>query len=92
VLKWGCYDNILLCVIDYKKSTLNQPTQIKDNVDNKIYTYSPILKSKSMYFSSFYYIYSSLPLENNSNTVLVVGGVQWLAKQHIDLIVEALQR
>ncbi|XP_060593703.1 cadherin-like and PC-esterase domain-containing protein 1 [Ruditapes philippinarum] len=37
-------------------------------------------------------IKSSLPLENNSNTVLVVGGVQWLAKQHIDLIVEALQR
>ncbi|XP_045164832.2 cadherin-like and PC-esterase domain-containing protein 1 isoform X2 [Mercenaria mercenaria] len=37
-------------------------------------------------------IKSSLPLQNNSNTVLVVGGVHWLAKQHIDLIIEALQR
>ncbi|KAL4227158.1 Cadherin-like and PC-esterase [Mactra antiquata] len=37
-------------------------------------------------------IKSSLPLENNSNTILVVGGVHWLAKQHIDLITEALAR
>ena len=35
---------------------------------------------------------SSLPLENSSRTVLVIGGVHWLAKQHIDLIIEALQR
>ena len=37
-------------------------------------------------------LFSSMPLSNNSATVLVVGGVQWLARQHIDLIIEALQR
>lgn len=36
-------------------------------------------------------IKSSLPLQNNSNTILVVGGVHWLSQQHIDLIVEALR-
>ncbi|WAR25835.1 CPED1-like protein [Mya arenaria] len=37
-------------------------------------------------------IRSSLPIENSTDTVLVVGGVQWLARQHIDLIIESLQR
>ncbi|XP_071130783.1 cadherin-like and PC-esterase domain-containing protein 1 [Mytilus edulis] len=32
------------------------------------------------------------PLENNSNTVLVVGGVHWLGKQHINVIWKALKR
>jgi hypothetical protein len=32
------------------------------------------------------------PLENNSNTVLIVGGVQWLGKQHINTILSALKR
>ncbi|CAC5388867.1 unnamed protein product [Mytilus coruscus] len=32
------------------------------------------------------------PLENNSNTVLVVGGVHWLGKPHINVIWKALKR
>ncbi|XP_041349337.1 cadherin-like and PC-esterase domain-containing protein 1 [Gigantopelta aegis] len=32
------------------------------------------------------------PLQNNSNTVLVVGGVHWLAKHHIDVVLKALNR
>ncbi|KAL3853639.1 hypothetical protein ACJMK2_017169 [Sinanodonta woodiana] len=37
-------------------------------------------------------IKSSHPLDNNHNTVMVVGGVQWLAKQHLDIIMAALKR
>ncbi|KAK3610558.1 hypothetical protein CHS0354_008994 [Potamilus streckersoni] len=37
-------------------------------------------------------IRSSHPLDNNHNTVMVVGGVQWLAKQHLDIIMAALKR
>ena len=36
--------------------------------------------------------FRALPLENNSNTVIVVGGVHWIAKKHIDIILEALKR
>ncbi len=32
------------------------------------------------------------PLENNHNTVLVVGGVHWLATHHLSVILKALQR
>lgn len=34
----------------------------------------------------------SRPLENNSNTVLVVGGVHWLATQHLHMMLQALRR
>lgn len=37
-------------------------------------------------------IRSTLPVENSSNTVLVVGGVHWLGKQHLTLILNALNR
>lgn len=32
------------------------------------------------------------PLENNSKTVMIVGGVHWLGKQHINTILSALRR
>ncbi|XP_067684798.1 cadherin-like and PC-esterase domain-containing protein 1 [Haliotis asinina] len=32
------------------------------------------------------------PLENSTKTVLVIGGVHWLAKHHIDVVIKALQR
>ena len=32
------------------------------------------------------------PLENNSNTVLVFGGVQWLATQHIHMLLKTLTK
>jgi hypothetical protein len=31
-------------------------------------------------------------LENNHNTVLVVGGVHWLASHHLDVIAAALRK
>ncbi|GAB1602319.1 cadherin-like and PC-esterase domain-containing protein 1 [Argonauta hians] len=34
----------------------------------------------------------NLPLENNTNTVLVIGGVHWLNKHHIDIIKRGLNR
>ncbi|ESO98523.1 hypothetical protein LOTGIDRAFT_174209 [Lottia gigantea] len=34
----------------------------------------------------------SMPLQNNSNTVLVIGGVHWLGKHHIDVVNKALNR
>ncbi|XP_064488708.1 cadherin-like and PC-esterase domain-containing protein 1 [Ornithodoros turicata] len=34
----------------------------------------------------------SKPLQNNSNTILVVGGVHWLATQHLYMLVKALRR
>uniref|UniRef100_T1JPJ4 Cadherin-like beta sandwich domain-containing protein n=1 Tax=Strigamia maritima TaxID=126957 RepID=T1JPJ4_STRMM len=34
----------------------------------------------------------SRPLENNSNTVLIVGGVHWLATQHLHMLLQALRR
>ncbi|XP_072915645.1 cadherin-like and PC-esterase domain-containing protein 1 [Hemitrygon akajei] len=37
-------------------------------------------------------IQRSHPLENNDQTVLVVGGVQWLNKRHLDIIQKVLQR
>ncbi|XP_033745982.1 cadherin-like and PC-esterase domain-containing protein 1 [Pecten maximus] len=37
-------------------------------------------------------IRSTMPLENSSNTVLVVGGVHWLGKHHLSLILQALNR
>ncbi|XP_075751842.1 cadherin-like and PC-esterase domain-containing protein 1 [Rhipicephalus microplus] len=33
----------------------------------------------------------SKPLQNNSNTVLIVGGVHWLATQHLYMLVKALR-
>ncbi|XP_060069203.1 cadherin-like and PC-esterase domain-containing protein 1 [Ylistrum balloti] len=37
-------------------------------------------------------IRSTMPLENSTNTVLVVGGVHWLGKHHLSLILQALNR
>lgn len=34
----------------------------------------------------------SQPLEDGSNTILVVGGVHWLAPQHLKLMEDALMR
>ncbi|XP_029658477.1 cadherin-like and PC-esterase domain-containing protein 1 [Octopus sinensis] len=34
----------------------------------------------------------NLPIENNTNTVLVIGGVHWLNKHHIDIIKRGLKR
>ncbi|XP_070558831.1 cadherin-like and PC-esterase domain-containing protein 1 [Ptychodera flava] len=34
----------------------------------------------------------TLPLENNTNTVLIVGGVHWLATHHLNVIQQSLQR
>ncbi|OWF35067.1 cadherin-like and PC-esterase domain-containing protein 1 [Mizuhopecten yessoensis] len=34
----------------------------------------------------------TMPLENTTNTVLVVGGVHWLGKYHLSLILKALNR
>ncbi|KAK6177415.1 hypothetical protein SNE40_015520 [Patella caerulea] len=34
----------------------------------------------------------SMPLQNNSNTVLVMGGVHWLGKHHINVVRKALNR
>ncbi|KAM7309234.1 cadherin-like and PC-esterase domain-containing protein 1 [Ixodes scapularis] len=33
----------------------------------------------------------SRPLQNNSNTILIVGGVHWLATQHLHMLVKALR-
>ena len=33
-----------------------------------------------------------MPLENNHNTVLVVGGVHWIATHHLNVIKRALER
>ena len=33
-----------------------------------------------------------LPLDNNANTVLVVGGVHWLAPHHLTVLRAALQK
>ena len=38
------------------------------------------------------FISRSGPLENNHNTVLVVGGVHWLATHHLGVIKKALER
>ena len=38
------------------------------------------------------FLFRLLPLENNSNTVIVVGGVHWIVKKHIDIILEVLKR
>ena len=38
------------------------------------------------------FLFRFLPLENNSNTVIVVGGVHWIVKKHIDIILEVLKR
>ena len=45
---------------------------------------SPILKELL--------ISRSGPLENNHNTILVVGGVHWLATHHLGVIKKALER
>lgn len=34
----------------------------------------------------------SQPVQNNTNTILVVGGVHWLAPHHLNVIIRALQR
>lgn len=34
----------------------------------------------------------NLPLENNTNTALVIGGVHWLDKRHVDIIMRGIQR
>ena len=36
--------------------------------------------------------YRSGPLQNNENTVLVVGGVHWLATHHLKVITQILHR
>ena len=33
-----------------------------------------------------------MPLENNHNTVLVVGGVHWLSTHHLSVLVNSLKR
>ena len=33
-----------------------------------------------------------MPLENSHNTVLVVGGVHWLATHHLTVLLRALER
>ena len=37
-------------------------------------------------------IRQSVPLENNENTVLVVGGVHWLATHHMKVLQQSLAR
>ncbi|GFQ98804.1 cadherin-like and PC-esterase domain-containing protein 1 [Trichonephila clavata] len=39
----------------------------------------------------YHLIQKSRPLKNNSNTVLIVGGVQWLATQHLLMMLRALR-
>ena len=38
------------------------------------------------------FIFRIGPLENNHNTILVVGGVHWLATHHLSVIKKALER
>ncbi|XP_071083354.1 cadherin-like and PC-esterase domain-containing protein 1 [Haliotis cracherodii] len=40
----------------------------------------------------FQLIKKNSPLENSTKTVLVIGGVHWLAKHHIDVVIKALRR
>lgn len=39
----------------------------------------------------YHLIQKSRPLENNTNTILIVGGVQWLATQHLLMMLRALR-
>jgi hypothetical protein len=36
--------------------------------------------------------YRSQPLQNTSNTVVIVGGVHWLATQHLHTLLRVLRR
>jgi len=36
--------------------------------------------------------FRSQPLQNNSSTVVIVGGVHWLATQHLHTLMRVLRR
>lgn len=44
------------------------------------------------YVDKFDFKFRTQPLTDDNRTVLVVGGVHWLASQHLDLIIKALKR
>jgi len=50
----------------------------------------PCVSKQHMLF--FFLDFRSGPLENTSQTVLVVGGVQWLNSNHLQIIHKVLKR
>ncbi|XP_056001601.1 cadherin-like and PC-esterase domain-containing protein 1 [Ostrea edulis] len=44
------------------------------------------------YVDKFAFKFRTQPLTDDNRTVLLVGGVHWLASQHLDLIIKALKR
>lgn len=55
-------------------------------------TILPLELTKETHCVYFCCCYRFLPLENNTNTILVVGGVQWMGSTHITETNKALTR
>lgn len=53
------------------------------------------LRKKIFFPFHLYFIvifnFRSRPLENNNNTILIVGGVHWLATQHLNMLLRAIR-
>ncbi|CAN7989448.1 unnamed protein product, partial [Ixodes hexagonus] len=63
------------------------PTSQRPVFDKAVYQ---LIERRAEYSTTFSWGLSK-PLQNNSNTILIVGGVHWLATQHLHMLVKALR-